>query len=84
MEKKLPVKWPLGLDILKRQYDALPSQKMLEFQTQFFDKLGPNMTFSFLGNVGYLIADPKNIECILSTRFEGTRRTQSYLLLPKC
>lgn len=29
------------------------------------------MTFKLFGNQGYLTADPKNVEAILSTNFEG-------------
>ena len=29
------------------------------------------MTFKLFGNQGYLTADPKNVESILSTNFEG-------------
>lgn len=72
METWIPYKWPLALDILKRQYDALPDQRILLFQSQFFDKIGPNMTFKLLGSQGYLTADPKNVESILSTKFEGS------------
>ncbi|KAL2699682.1 hypothetical protein AAEP93_009657 [Penicillium crustosum] len=78
METWIPYKWPLALDILKRQYDALPDQRLLLFQSQYFDKIGPNMTFKLFGNQGYLTADPKNVESILSTNFEdwclGSRR----------
>jgi hypothetical protein len=72
METKLPYKWPFALDVLKRQYDALPSQRLLAFQSQYFDKMGPNMELMLFGNVGYMTTDPKNIEAILSTRFDGT------------
>jgi hypothetical protein len=71
METKLPYKWPFALDILKRQYDALPSQRLLAFQSQYFDKMGPNMLLMLFGQVGYMTTDPKNIESILSTHFEG-------------
>ncbi|CAG8900248.1 unnamed protein product [Penicillium egyptiacum] len=78
METWIPYKWPLALDILKRQYDALPDQRLLLFQSQYFDRIGPNMTFKLFGNQGYLTADPKNVESILSTNFEdwclGSRR----------
>ena len=79
METKLPYKWPLALDILKRQYDALPSQKLLAFQAQFFDRIGKNMELKLFGNVGYLSIDPKNIEAVLSTRFEGMQLESSLL-----
>ncbi|KAI9767401.1 MAG: hypothetical protein M1839_004505 [Geoglossum umbratile] len=71
METKLPYKWPFAPDILKRQYDALPPQHLLAFQSQFFDKMGPNMELRLFGNVGYMTTDPKNIEALLSTRFDG-------------
>lgn len=70
METKLPYKWPLALDILKRQYDALPSQRLLAFQTQFIEKM-PNMELRLFGQVGYLVTDPRIVESMLSTRFEG-------------
>ncbi|CAI7620885.1 unnamed protein product [Penicillium bialowiezense] len=71
MQTWIPYKWPLALDILKRQYDASSEQQLLLFQSQYFNKLGPNMTFKLFGNQGYLTADPKNVEAILSTNFEG-------------
>jgi cytochrome P450 len=70
METQLPYKWPFALDILKRQYDTLPSRRLLAFQSQFFDTIGPNMLLKLFGQVGYMTIDPKNIEAILSTRFE--------------
>ncbi|KAJ5522873.1 Cytochrome P450 E-class CYP52 [Penicillium frequentans] len=78
MKTWIPYRWPLGLDILKRQYDALPEQRLLLFQSQYFEKLGPNMTFNIFGKQGYITADPENIKSILSTHFEdwclGSRR----------
>ncbi|KAJ5737456.1 uncharacterized protein N7483_002581 [Penicillium malachiteum] len=78
METWIPYNWPWALDILKRQYDVLPDQRILMFQSQYFDKIGPNMTFKLFGKQGYLTADPKNVESILSTNFEdwclGSRR----------
>ncbi|KAE8146091.1 cytochrome P450 [Aspergillus avenaceus] len=78
METWLPYKWPLALDVLKRQYDAPPDQRLLLFMSQYFDRVGPNMTFKLFGNQGYFTADPKNVESILSTNFEdwglGSRR----------
>ena len=71
MEMKLLYKWPFALDVLKWQYDVLPSQRLVAFQSQYFDKLGANMQLMLFGQVGYLTADPKNIEAILSTHFDG-------------
>lgn len=70
METKIPYEWPFGLDILKQQYDALGSQRVLAFQSQYLDHK-PNLELRHLGMVGYVTTDPKNIESMLSTRFEG-------------
>ncbi|RDW82928.1 hypothetical protein BP5796_04419 [Coleophoma crateriformis] len=85
METKLPYHWPFALDILKKQYDALPSQRLLAFQSQYFDRIGPNMKLGLFGQDGYMTTDPKNIEAILSTHFEdwglGSRRPGLFPLL---
>lgn len=75
MESRLPYKWPFALDILKLQYDALPSQRLLAFQSKYFDRVGQNMTFNLFGKTGYMTTDPKNIEAILCTYFEGSTST---------
>lgn len=76
VEATLPYKWPFALDLLKRQYDALPSGRLLEFQTRYMN-IAPTLRIDILGE-GYIITDPINIEAILSTRFEdfglGSRR----------
>lgn len=74
MKKKLPYKWPLAIDILKRQYDALVSGSLLAFQADYFHEMKVDQTFqvNLLGNVGYSTRDPQNIEAIVSTNFEGT------------
>jgi hypothetical protein len=71
METEIPYRWPFAIDILKRQYDALPSQRLLAFQSQFIDRLGANMLVRILGVEGYMTTDPKNIKAILDTNFEG-------------
>ncbi|MCJ1462095.1 hypothetical protein MMC07_000695 [Pseudocyphellaria aurata] len=71
METKFPHKWPLALDVLKRQYDANSERHLMAFQSKFFDKLGPNMELKLFGAVGYMTIEPKNVEAILSTKFEG-------------
>ncbi|KAG9231002.1 cytochrome P450 [Amylocarpus encephaloides] len=84
MEAKVPYRWPLALDVLKLQYDALPSQRLLEFQSKYF-KIAPSMRLKLFGQTGYMTTDPKNIEAILSTRFEdfglGSRRDGLYPML---
>jgi cytochrome P450 len=76
VQATLPYKWPFAIDLLKIQYDALPSGRLLEFQTRYFD-IAPTVRIDILGE-GYMVNDPVNLETILSTRFEdfglGARR----------
>lgn len=78
IKARYPCKWPLGLDVLYAQYKANADKRLLAFQQPFLDRLGPNLAVDVLGTVGYTTFDPKNIEAILSSRFEdyhlGTRR----------
>ena len=73
IQKRLPYKWPLALDVFKRQYDALVAGNVLDFQAEYFDKTKVGQTFEvkLLGRIGYFTTDPKNLEAILSTNFEG-------------
>ncbi|KAL8660659.1 MAG: hypothetical protein Q9202_006316 [Teloschistes flavicans] len=84
MQNVLPYKWPLALDILKRQYDVLPAQKLLDSYSQYFDTM-PEMEIHLFGQVGYLTTDPRNLESMLSTRFEdwglGARRAGLFPML---
>ncbi|KAL8888941.1 MAG: hypothetical protein Q9192_006101 [Flavoplaca navasiana] len=84
MENVLPYKWPLALDILKRQYDVLPSQRLLASYTEDMEKM-PNFEIHLFGQIGYMTIDPKNIESMLSTRFEdwglGSRRAGLFPML---
>jgi hypothetical protein len=84
MEGVLPYRWPLALDVLKRQYDVLPTQRLLAFQSQFIEKM-PNMELHLLGATGIMTTDPKNIESIMQKNFDGTSiavvcKTSGYLL----
>ncbi|KAK8090116.1 cytochrome P450 [Apiospora hydei] len=76
VEATVPYKWPFALDLLKQQYDALPKQRMLEFQTRYLGA-APTIRIDILGE-GYMVHDPVNIEAILNSRFEdfelGPRR----------
>lgn len=71
MNAKVPYKWPLAVDLLKRQYDANKRKHLLFSQTPLFDELGPNIEFMLLGSPGFVTFDPENLEAILSTHFEG-------------
>ncbi|KAL9066240.1 MAG: hypothetical protein Q9161_007697 [Pseudevernia consocians] len=74
----LPVKWPLGIDVLRAQLAAISDNRLFAYQQPFIDDLGPNFQIKMLGAMGYTTIDPKNLEAMLSTRFEdfgmGSRR----------
>ena len=72
MTVQLPVKWPFGIDILRAQLIAIADNRLLAYQQPFIDNLGPNFKIKMLGAMGYTTMDPKNLEAMLSTRFEGT------------
>ena len=71
MRSIFPYKWPFALDLLYRQYQVNKTQRLLAFQTPFFDELGPSIEFRLFGDVGFLTFDQKNLEAILSTNFDG-------------
>ena len=71
MRVSYPVKWPLGLDVLKAQYEANSDQRLMAFQQPIIDSLGPNFEMTLLGASGFTTMDPANVEAVLSTRFEG-------------
>ena len=69
---QFPVKWPLGIDVLRAQLAAIADNRLFAYQQPFIDDLGPNFSIKMLGAMGYSTIDPKNLEAMLSTRFEGT------------
>ncbi|KAI4086117.1 MAG: hypothetical protein LQ344_007830 [Seirophora lacunosa] len=82
---KLPYKWPLALDIVRRGFQAHWNKRLLGLFADLYDGLGPNIEQTLLGNTGLVTLDPENIETMLSTRFEdfgfGPRRDAFYRLL---
>lgn len=68
MQATLPYKWPFALDLLIKQYNALPSGRLLEFQTPFL-ATAPTIRISILGD-GYILTDPLNINAVLNTHFD--------------
>ena len=71
MKSKFPIKWPLGLDVLHKQWYANADKRLLAFQQPFLDELGPNLEIKIMGSVGYTTYDPPNVEAVLSSRFDG-------------
>ncbi|KAL4971288.1 n-alkane-inducible cytochrome P450 [Aspergillus desertorum] len=80
IQSKLPFKWPLAIDIFKKQYDALLRGNLLDYQAEYFKQVQVGQTFEIklLGRVGYFTMDPRNLEAMLQTHFEdwelGTSR----------
>ncbi|KAL8766549.1 MAG: hypothetical protein Q9209_006692 [Squamulea sp. 1 TL-2023] len=78
MKSKFPIQWPLGLDVLHKQWHANAAKRLLAYQQPFLDELGPNLEIKIMGSVGYTTYDPPNVEAVLSSRFDdyylGTRR----------
>lgn len=68
VQATLPYKWPFALDLLIKQYNALPSGRLLEFQTPFL-ATAPTIRISILGD-GYILTDPVNINAVLNTHFD--------------
>lgn len=72
----MPYKWPFALDLLKIQFQAYLSGHSLEALTPYITIAG-TIRLELWGVTGYITTDPRNIETILSTRFEdygmGTR-----------
>ena len=83
--KRLPYDWPLALDVFKRQYDALKAGNLMAFQADYFAQKEVGQTFEvkLLGNVGYFTTDPKNLEAILSTHFEGKIISRNFFVYSK-
>ena len=81
LQKRLPYQWPLALDILKRQYDAQMSGRLLAFQSEYFERTQVGHTFEvkLLGRIGYFTTDPRNIAAIVSTNFEGKLPKRCYI-----
>ncbi|KAL8978269.1 MAG: hypothetical protein Q9205_006108 [Flavoplaca limonia] len=82
MKSRFPIKWPLGLDVLHKQWLANADKRLLAYQQPFLDQLGPNLEIKIMGSIGYTTYDPPNVEAVLSSRFDdyylGTRRGAMY------
>ena len=80
MTVQFPVKWPLGIDVLRAQLAAIADNRLFAYQQPFIDKLGPNFMIKMLGAMGYTTIDPMNLEAMLSTRFEGKSHDLKHIL----
>ncbi|KAF3767825.1 n-alkane-inducible cytochrome P450, partial [Cryphonectria parasitica EP155] len=70
-------KWPLAMDLVKRQCDALFTGHFMETVTEAFN-VAPTARLGAFGVTGYLTTDPENLKTVLTTRFKdyslGIRR----------
>lgn len=66
------------------QYDALRSGNLLDVQGEYFQRTQVGQTFeiNLLGRVGYFTTDPRNIEAIVATNFEGKTHPEDIYPLP--
>jgi hypothetical protein len=70
--KTLPYKWPLALDLLYTAYLQAMEGRILRFFTNLVQSMPPTFEQKLLGLSGIDTVDPKNIEAVLSTQFNGT------------
>ncbi|KIW70281.1 hypothetical protein PV04_02566 [Phialophora macrospora] len=78
VQTKAPYYLPLSLDLVSRGFEANSEQRLLSLFSEFYDTLGPNIEQSLLGATGFVTIDPVSLEAILSSRFDGPRRINSF------
>lgn len=64
--------WPWALDLIKRHVATVLTDHALALQVEFTEILGINFAAYMFGCVGYFTLDPRNIEAITNSRFQGT------------
>lgn len=73
---QLPNKWPLGIDWIRKLWRSDSEQHLLAFLCSIADGYEPrNNLFQYLlvGPRAFHVLDPKNLEAVLSTNFQGMR-----------
>lgn len=80
IEKILPYKWPLAIDVFKSQYDALRSGNLLAYQADYFKEaqLGHTFQVKLLGRIGYFTMNPRNLEYMIQRNYDSKTPTQNY------
>jgi hypothetical protein len=66
----VPHKWPLALDLLKRQIDTLYNDHAFERFNPYFD-IAETVPIEFFGLTGYFTTDPENLK-LFSPRNSAT------------
>ncbi len=66
--------WPWALDLIKRHVETVLTDHALALQVEFTETLGITFAAYMFGCVGYFTSDPRNIEAITNSRFQGSLR----------
>ena len=64
-------RWPLGIDVIIEAYREAKKQHILRWFLGICHQNGATFAQKILGNRGINTSDPRNIEALLSTQFEG-------------
>lgn len=76
-KSRLPYKWPLAIDVLKNGFAAAQEKKLVAFITDYVEDMNSTAEICLLGGEGLVTFEPKNIEALLSTQFEGMRNVST-------
>ena len=71
---QLPNQWPLGIDWIRKLWHSDSEQHLLAFLCSIADGYEPRNNLSqylLFGPRAFHVLDPKNLEAVLSTDFQG-------------
>jgi hypothetical protein len=64
-------RWPWALDLIKSHVATMLTDHALALQVEFTESFGMTFAAYLFGCVGYFTSDPRNIEAITTSRFQG-------------
>jgi hypothetical protein len=67
----MPNRWLFGLDVLRTIIQADADGHLMETFLGFHRKIGWTFSNKLLGTMNWATAEPRNLEIIQSTNFEG-------------
>lgn len=76
-----PYEWPFALDMLIKIIKGDREMRLLSLIKECCDKTGNTFEQQLLGGRGFVTIDPRNVEAILSSNFEGELDHETNLLL---
>jgi hypothetical protein len=71
--KPLPIKWPLGLDMLWTAFEHARANRILRYFVEIVTRCAPTFEQNLLGDRSFGTVEPRNIEAVLSTQFSSRR-----------